>query len=105
MTADRTHDSSFGLTQDFLAQVLAVRRASVNEVAQALAEDGCITYTRGTITVLDRTRLESTACSCYTVIARNTGVWRHKTSMRERPVATPVDHGAVSLHSAPRHGS
>lgn len=105
MTADRTDDSRFALTQDFLAQVLAVRRASVNEVAQALAEDGAITYTRGTITVLDRIRLESTACSCYAVIARTTGVRRHQTGMRERPVAAPVEHGPVSVHAAHRQGS
>jgi len=76
LTADRTNDAPFELTQDVLAQVLAVRRASVNEVSRALAEDGCIIYTRGEITVLDRTRLEYNACSCYPVIARTSGLVR-----------------------------
>ena len=76
LTADRMSDDQFGLTQEFLAQVLAVRRASVNEVARALAEDGCLTYARGTITVLDRPRLEASACGCYRVIARTSGLRR-----------------------------
>jgi CRP-like cAMP-binding protein len=71
-TADRMDDTSFDLTQHFLAQMLAVRRTSVSEVAQALAEDGCITYTRGTITITDRPRLQSHACDCYEVIRRAT---------------------------------
>jgi CRP-like cAMP-binding protein len=68
MTADRMHSETFALTQEFLAQMLAVRRSSVSEVAAALAEDGCIRYRRGMITVLDRERLEANACSCYRVI-------------------------------------
>ena len=72
MTADRMDSGSFDLTQHFLAQMLAVRRTSVSEVAQALAEDGCITYTRGTITITDRPRLQSHACNCYEAIRRAT---------------------------------
>jgi CRP-like cAMP-binding protein len=72
MTADRMDAPRFELTQEFLAQMLAVRRASVSEVAQALAEDGCITYTRGVITILDRQRLQANACDCYDVIRRTT---------------------------------
>ncbi|MEV5599710.1 Crp/Fnr family transcriptional regulator [Streptomyces sp. NPDC052496] len=68
MTADRMHSDQFDLTQKFLAQMLAVRRSSVSEVAGALAEDGCISYSRGTITILSRAGLESSACSCYRVI-------------------------------------
>jgi CRP-like cAMP-binding protein len=72
MTADRMDSLSFDLTQHFLAQMLAVRRTSVSEVAQSLAEDGCVTYTRGTITITDRARLELHACDCYEVIRRAT---------------------------------
>ncbi|HEY0125792.1 MAG TPA: Crp/Fnr family transcriptional regulator [Blastococcus sp.] len=71
-TADRVDDSCFELTQYFLAQMLAVRRTSVSEVARSLAEDGCITYTRGVITITDRPRLLSHACNCYEVIRRAT---------------------------------
>ena len=72
MTADRMDSPSFELTQHFLAQMLAVRRTSVSEVAQYLAEDGCITYTRGVITITDRPRLLAHACNCYEVIRRAT---------------------------------
>ncbi len=71
-TADRMNGPSFELTQHFLAQMLAVRRTSVSEVAQSLAEDGCITYTRGTITITDRRRLQEHACNCYETIRRAT---------------------------------
>jgi CRP-like cAMP-binding protein len=71
-TADRMDGPSFELTQHFLAQMLAVRRTSVSEVAQYLAEDGCITYTRGLITITDRPRLQFHACNCYDAIRRTT---------------------------------
>jgi CRP-like cAMP-binding protein len=71
-TADRMDSPSFELTQHFLAQMLAVRRTSVSEVARSLAEDGCITYTRGQITILDQPRLQAHACSCYAAIRRAT---------------------------------
>ena len=67
-TRDRVGADDFDLTQEFLSQMLAVRRTSVSEVAAALADDGCISYRRGTITVLDRDRLEANACTCYRII-------------------------------------
>ena len=72
MTADRMQAPTFDLTQHFLAQMLAVRRTSVSDVAQALADDGAITYTRGSITITDRERLRAHACDCYDVIRRAT---------------------------------
>jgi CRP-like cAMP-binding protein len=71
-TADRMGSPSFELTQGFLAQMLAVRRASVSGVASSLAEDGCISYVRGMITILDRPGLLANACSCYAVVRRAT---------------------------------
>ena len=68
MTADRMGAPNFELTQHFLAQTLAVRRTSVSDVAQFLADDGAITYTRGSITITDRARLCAHACDCYDVI-------------------------------------
>lgn len=73
-TADRMDAPTFELTQHFLAQTLAVRRTSVSEVAQALAEDGSITYSRGIITITDAARLHAHACSCYDAIRRSTDV-------------------------------
>jgi len=48
--------------------MLGVRRASVSMVANALQADGLIRQSRGYLTILDRTRLEAKACSCYQVI-------------------------------------
>jgi CRP-like cAMP-binding protein len=72
MTADRMDAPTFGLTQHHLAEMLAVRRTSVSEVAQALADDGALTYTRGSITIVDRERLRTSACDCYDVIREAT---------------------------------
>ena len=59
---------TFDITQEFLAQMLSVRRASVSRVARGLAEAGVITYVRGTLTIVDRQQLESYACACYYVV-------------------------------------
>jgi CRP-like cAMP-binding protein len=67
-THDRVRHDVFDLTQEFLAMMLAVRRASVSEVANALQAAGLIYYHRGCITVLDRKGLERKACNCYAMI-------------------------------------
>lgn len=58
------------LTQKFVAEMLGVRRASVTEVAQKFQNAGIIRYTRGNITILDRTILESSACECYSYVKK-----------------------------------
>ncbi|GGL97917.1 hypothetical protein GCM10010129_47070 [Streptomyces fumigatiscleroticus] len=64
------HSDHVDLTQEVLAQMLAVRRTSVSEVAGALAEDGRIQYGRGTITVLDRARWRPTRAAATASSAR-----------------------------------
>jgi CRP-like cAMP-binding protein len=68
MTHDRVEGASFGLTQEFLGQMLGVGRQAVNEAARRLQSDGLIDYARGAITVRDRTGLEAAACECYAVV-------------------------------------
>jgi CRP-like cAMP-binding protein len=69
MNHDRVNgDKSFPLTQEFLAQMLGVRRASVSVAEAMLQKAGLIRYTRGTMTVLDREGLEAAACPCYGVL-------------------------------------
>ena len=68
MTHDRVGVNEFGLTHEFLAQMLGVRRASVSEVANKLQRKGVITYRQGIINILDRKGLESAACEHYTLI-------------------------------------
>jgi CRP-like cAMP-binding protein len=65
MCADRAHQQSFLLSQDYLAAMLAVRRASVSVVAGDLKRKGLIDYRRSTVVIRDRPRLEKIACECY----------------------------------------
>jgi Mn-dependent DtxR family transcriptional regulator len=68
MTHERVEANEFVLTQELLAIMLGVRRASVTEVAGKLQAAGLIRYRRGQLRVLDRRGLEATACECYGVI-------------------------------------
>lgn len=68
MTHDRVATDTFPLTQEFLAQMLGVRRAAVNVSAGSLQRAGLIQYSRGSITVLDRRGLEAASCECYKII-------------------------------------
>jgi len=67
-THDRMGDREFPLTQESLAQMLGVRRASVTAAAGALQDAGFIRYTRGRMAILDREGLENAACECYRII-------------------------------------
>ena len=53
------------LTQEFLAQMLSVRRPSVSIVASPLQKAGLIKYSRGHMRLLDVKGLEKRACECY----------------------------------------
>jgi len=68
MTHDRVGADQFRLTQEFLAEMLGVRRARVNAVAGLLRRRGLIRYSRGLMTLLDRRGLEDAACACYGII-------------------------------------
>ena len=68
VTHDRVKKQTFPLTQEFLAQMLGVRRASVSGAAGMLQKRGLITYKRGIIHISDRRGLEAASCGCYLVI-------------------------------------
>jgi len=65
---DRVGRDSFPLTQEFMGQMLGVRRATVSETANALQSHGLISYSRGTITIQDVPGLTGTACECYQIV-------------------------------------
>src|SRR5215468_9464946 len=68
--ADRTGSEQMLLTQEFLAEMLGVRRTTVTLLAQELQKRGILRYSRGRITILDRAALEGCACECYEVIRK-----------------------------------
>jgi len=68
MVSDRVESDSFSLTQEFIAQMLGVRRSGVTVAAGTLSRAGIISYSRGQINVQDREGLEASSCECYLVI-------------------------------------
>jgi CRP-like cAMP-binding protein len=64
-SADRAASDTVNLTQEFLAEMLGVRRTSVTEVASKVQNAGIITYSRGVIKILDRPALMRMSCECY----------------------------------------
>ena len=65
MTQDRMADDEFQLTQNFLSNMLGVRREGVSIAAGELQRRKLITYSRGRLRVLNRKGLEATSCDCY----------------------------------------
>jgi CRP-like cAMP-binding protein len=65
---DQAEHDAFELTQEYLADMLGVRRSTVTVVAYSLQQAGLIHYRRGAINVLDRPGLEAAACECYRII-------------------------------------
>jgi CRP-like cAMP-binding protein len=68
MTQDRMHASEFQITQEFLSNMLGVRREAVNKAAGSLHNLELISYVRGKLTINDRKGLEKAACPCYWII-------------------------------------
>jgi len=56
------------LTQEFLAQMLGVRRTSVSLVAHALQNAGLIRYRRGQVEITNLEGLQETSCECYAAV-------------------------------------
>ncbi len=89
MTHDRVgRRQRFFITQEFLGQMLGVRRAGVNEVASAFRKSKLIDYKRGMIHILNRRELEKRSCECYWVIKNETDRSFSKRSKNISPDST-----------------
>ena len=65
---DRANATQLNLTQEAISNILGVRREAVSEAASRLQGAGAISYSRGTIQLSDRARLESLSCGCYQAV-------------------------------------
>ena len=94
---DRMQSEGYALTHEFLAEMLVVQRPTLSIVAAALQREGIIHYRHGQLQILQRDRLEQTACECYAV-ARNL-----LQTMYLRPEEMPANDplsGSPEEHSA-----
>jgi CRP-like cAMP-binding protein len=67
----RMHDLTgpeLPLTQEFMAQMMGVRRTSVSLVASQLQEAGLIAYRRGHVRIANVEKLREVACECYQAV-------------------------------------
>ena len=65
MVSDRIRSHEFSITQESLADILAVRRVSITKAAGHLQRCELIKWGRGKISIVDRKGLEGASCSCY----------------------------------------
>jgi CRP-like cAMP-binding protein len=79
MSHDRIGGKTLPLTQEFLGQMLGIRRASVSVAAGILQKAGMIAYSRGSVSILNRGKLEGTACDCYQIIQQQKNRWQTET--------------------------
>jgi len=73
MTQDRVDSGLLPITHDFLATMLGTDRPTVSLAAGVLQRKGLVEYTRGAVKIVNRKKLEDSACECYGVIQRYDG--------------------------------
>jgi CRP-like cAMP-binding protein len=73
LAQDRVGSGLLRITHDFLAMMLGTDRPSVSLAAGGLQKRKIIEYTRGSVRILNRKKLESSACECYGIIQQFNG--------------------------------
>lgn len=89
LSMDRLSHNHLTMTQEFIGNMLGVRREGVTVAALKLQEVGAISYSRGLIKVLDRAKLEALSCECYAVVKKETEFLL--SYMPQRQVITDTD--------------
>lgn len=64
-TREITGSDTINLTQEFLSEMLGVRRTSITDVASRLQAAGIISYSRGVIRIIDLPALQRLSCECF----------------------------------------
>lgn len=98
MCRDRVDTDEFPITQEFMSEMLGVRRPTISAAAASLHNDGAIEYKRGTIVVLDRAQLEAATCECYRLIRARFDRLPGKVNPARGPGSSAANGGTV------RHG-
>jgi len=83
LSMDRLSNNQLTMTQEFIANMLGVRREGVTHAALKLQRLSVISYKRGMIKVLDRPQLESLSCECYAVVKKETDLLLHYLPQRQ----------------------
>jgi CRP-like cAMP-binding protein len=68
MTQDRVDSGLLPITHDFIATMMGTDRSTVSLAASLMQKEGIIDYVRGAVKILNRRKLEKSACECYEVI-------------------------------------
>jgi len=68
MTQDRVHSGVLPITHDFIATMMGTDRSTVSLAAAVLQKKGIIDYVRGAVKIVNRRKLQTSACECYSVI-------------------------------------
>ena len=68
MTQDRVDSGVLPITHDFIATMMGTDRSTVSLAASVLQKKGIIEYVRGAVKIVNRRKLEKSACECYGVI-------------------------------------
>ncbi|MEX0737788.1 MAG: Crp/Fnr family transcriptional regulator [Pseudohongiella sp.] len=103
LSVDRLSHNHLTMTQEFIANMLGVRREGVTQAASKLQKQGAISYTRGLIKVIDRAKLEHLSCECYDVVRKETHQLLHY--LPQRHVITDTDTiPTATLETRPASG-
>ena len=73
LTQDRVGSGLLRITHEFLATMLGTDRPSVSLAAGGLQKKQIIQYSHGTVKILNRKKLETTACECYGIVREFSG--------------------------------
>jgi CRP-like cAMP-binding protein len=69
---DRVDERPFGVTQEFLAQMIGVQRPALSVAMRQFKDAGLVRYSRGQISIADHDGLAARSCGCIRVIAAET---------------------------------